>query len=168
MAMTPDEYGDYVKEMATRSPHLRPLRAFMDREAPYRCAPDKITVFDVLTDGSLHEAGFHTVGSEINGSAALAAKLKRMPKDLASRVVSVCHLTPATAKILGSRYDLSADFFNAQLPSHEAKASMLLASGSASSFHISFMETYFLDGAPETLLHLPAGHEEGDMATSIL
>lgn len=81
-----------------------------------------------------------------SGSAALADKLNTTPEGLNARVITVSHLTPTTAKILGSRFDLSADFLNAHLPSpNEADLSASLTAGSSSTFHIGALETYCVD-----------------------
>ncbi|KAK4451271.1 hypothetical protein QBC34DRAFT_378595 [Podospora aff. communis PSN243] len=112
MATTTDEYGDYVKAMAAAFPRLRPLRDFIDCPAPSICQTDRITVFDVSGDGDLSTSEFHTVNNEAEGSNALNQKLNSTPQDLADRIVVVSHLTPVTARLLGLRYDLSADFLN--------------------------------------------------------
>jgi hypothetical protein len=170
MMTAPDEYGDYVKAMAAEFPRLNPLHDFMNRTAPENCQPDNITVFDLSTTGELDTSEFCTVNNEVEGGSALMEKLKSTTQGLADRIVVVSHLTPITARVLGLRYDLSADLLNAHLPSAYAKDSQSLArsTGSPLSFHLDAFDAYCIDKASANSMVPPPGRLYGGFSFSPL
>ncbi|KAK5651883.1 hypothetical protein OQA88_11542 [Cercophora sp. LCS_1] len=143
MAVTPTEYIQYVKALAADFPHLKPLQWFTEKATPKNVQADSIHVFDVSTSGELTREHFGTVsGVDASTGSKLLSKLAAHPPDLDVRVVSVSHLTPTAASILGSYYNLSADFLNAHLPQHPSR---LLTTDSHSSLHIDLIETFHVD-----------------------
>lgn len=134
------DYGDYVNHLCKEFPHLKPLKAFLNLKEPTGCVPDCITVMDASRDGNFQKEQFSTVGQTDQGQQ-LTEKLKNHPLDLETRVICVSQLTPVSAKILGQRYNLSADFLNGHLPVTNTLARV----PSESSCHINFLETYRLD-----------------------
>lgn len=147
MAATTGEYLDYVGALAADIPRLRPLRDFLRQAAPVDVQPDNINVFDVSTSGVLQREQFHTTNDSEgkNDIEALMQKLGSTSPDLGLRVISVSHLTPSAVGILGSQFDLSADFFSAHLPNAGAHLSTELGAGSLSAFHIDLYEIYHLE-----------------------
>lgn len=157
MAITREQYPEYVRALAARFPHLAPLRTFVSRRRPWRCQPDRITVFDVDIGGTLSKAQFQTIPLPLveathRGLEALAAKLENVPDTVSTRIITVSHLSPHAAALLGSRYDLSADFLNAHLPGHEVEPVTYLATDSSLALHIDFVEAYWVDNVLSTSL----------------
>ena len=62
-------------------------------------------------------------------------------EDLRFRLITVSHINPKVAKLLGSTYNISADFFNRHLPGTEALSGKLI-SRLSSSIQVEFDELY--------------------------
>jgi hypothetical protein len=142
------DYTAYVGELYNDFPHLKPLYDFLNLEVPTACIRDNITIFDVSATGEMNKRQFYTVGSAENGHA-LVSHLERNPSDGGTRIISVSQLTPTSAKILGSRYDLRADFLNGHLPG----VSIRTCVPSQTTFHIDFREAYHLDDPIRTIFN---------------
>src|SRR5205823_5966766 len=63
--------------------------------------------------------------------------LEQSPEDILPskpcRIITVSHLSPNVAKLLGSKFNISADFFNRHLPGTEAISGRLISRLSLSS-----------------------------------
>jgi hypothetical protein len=93
------------------------------------------------------------IDEESNREFASEQRLRCVP-NRPSRVITVSHLSPSIAKLLGAHFDISADFFNRHLPGTEA-ISGRLTSQLPSSVQIDFDELYesqleFRDFSPPT------------------
>lgn len=142
------DYGQYVNHLYLDFPHLAPLVEFLNLEEPAGCVPDCIKVMDTSKDGKFEKEQFSTTG-QTGQSQQLTDKLNHNSPDLETRVVCVSQLTPTSAKILGTRYNLSAEFLNSHLPGAKALAPI----PSRSSYHINFIETYHLDRPFNNIFH---------------
>ena len=138
------DYANYVDCLCNRFPQLRSLKDFLRTPTPRHCVPDKVTVVDILQDGSLSREEISTVLLQDSGED-LADKLQNNPPELKTRLICVSHLTPHTASILGARHDLSADFLNGHLPHSEIQQCQVGLHNDLS-FHSHFEESYVHDG----------------------
>jgi len=155
MAAGPEEYAEYVMALAADFPLLAPLHNFVARAVmprPFYWKPDLVTIRDLSKSGTLDKAEFRNVLPTSSQYAELATKLENVPDDLSTRIITVSPLTPTTAKLLGSRYDLSADFLSAHLPRHEIEPGAYICSALSSTLHINFMEAFCVDNVLSTAL----------------
>ncbi|KAK1749746.1 hypothetical protein QBC47DRAFT_365808 [Echria macrotheca] len=163
------DYGDYINELHTRHPEtFSRLKNFIDRGHKCKCGSDRhechnrqpefrVRVYDIhrnetnffkfLQTGS--NGGKHPEYFDAADHDDFRRLKKKLFDDLGKdnrgnehcRLITVNHLSPNVAKLLGGLYDIPGDFFNRHLPGTEAISGRLI-SMVTSALQIDFDELY--------------------------